>query len=270
MTRTASKTVQIAGRILPVGLAIQGPATVNRGSFWNYSALATYDDGTFKTVNATFSLGTTSAAIMSSEGVLNTGEVASEDTITIDASYTESGFTVSATMNVAIRVQGALSLNRGFDGFGQVDSEQTEISGQNIYSYALTRNAGGEIVTRTETIGQMSLKYDYTYDSLGRLASVALNGVVIEQYQYGANGTRTSEFNSLRGISNVSLSYSQEDNLVSAGGATYAYDADGFLSSKTVGSLVTRYTYSTLGELLGVTFPNGTSFTIHTIRWAEG
>jgi RHS repeat-associated protein len=85
-----------------------------------------------------------------------------------------------------------------------------------------------------------------------------LNGVVVEQYRYGANRTRTSEFNSLRGIANVSLSYSQKDNLVTAAGASYTYDADGFLSSKTVGSLVTRYTYSTLGELLGVTFPNGT------------
>jgi hypothetical protein len=234
-TETASESVQIVGRILPVSLSIQGPATVNQGAYWNYSATAAYDDGSSKTVNASFSLGTTTAAIISSDGVLNTGEIASDDTITIDASYTESGATVSAAMNVAVRVQGVLSLNRGFDGFGEVGSEQTEISGQNIYSYALTRDAGGEIITRTETIGQMSSRYDYRYDSLGRLTSVALNGLVVEQYQYGAKGPRTSESSSLRGISNISLSYSEEDNLVSAAGTSYTYDADGFLLSKNFG-----------------------------------
>ena len=114
-------------------------------------------------------------------------------------------------------VQGVLSLNRGFDGFGELDSEQSGISEQNVYSYSLTRNAGGEIVTKTETIGQMSNTYGYTYDSLGRLVSVALNNLTVEQYQYGANGTRITESNSLRSISNVSLSYSREDNLVTAG-----------------------------------------------------
>ena len=124
---------------------------------------------------------------MSPGGVLDTGEVASDETITVVASYTEGNATVSGSLDVTVRVQGVLSLDRGFDGFGELDSEQSEISGQNVYSYSLTRNAGGEIVTKTETIGQMSNTYGYTYDSLGRLTSVALNNLTVEQYQYGGD-----------------------------------------------------------------------------------
>ena len=40
---------------------------------------------------------------------------------------------------------------------------------------------------------------------------------------------------------------------------TYAYDLDGFLTTKTDGSEVTVYTYSSRGELLNVTLPDGTA-----------
>jgi len=38
---------------------------------------------------------------------------------------------------------------------------------------------------------------------------------------------------------------------------SYAYDADGFLTSKTVGAEITRYQYSSQGELLRVDLPDG-------------
>ena len=81
---------------------------------------------------------------------------------------------------------------------------------------------------------------------------------MVEQYQYGANGTRTNEMNALRGIPGITLCYSQEDSLLTAGNTAYQYDVDGFLITKTSGSQVTNYTYSSLGELLSVALPNGT------------
>ena len=132
------------------------------------------------------------------------------------------------------------------------------LSGQSIYAYTLARDQSGSITTKTETIGGIPSQYAYGYDSVGRLTSVALNGQVVEQYQYGVNGTRTYEINALRGIPALTFSYSQEDSLITAGNATYQYDVDGFLMAKTSGSLATNYTYSTLGELLSVTLPNGT------------
>ena len=79
----------------------------------------------------------------------------------------------------------------------------------------------------------------------------------MESYGYDPNGTRTSEINTLRGITGRSLSYSDEDHLLTAGAVIYAYDLDGFLSSKTDGSDMTTYDYSSRGELLEVQLPDG-------------
>jgi RHS repeat-associated protein len=177
--------------------------------------------------------------------------------VTVNASYTEGDISVDASMQVAIRVQGILGLSRGFNSFGELDSEQTAISGQNIYSYALTRDKSRSISTKTETFGAVSTQYVYGYDLLGRLISVTMNGQVVEEYQYGANGTRTYESNALRGISGTTLSYSEEDHLLSAGNTSYQYDLDGFLTTKTSGSQITGYSYSSRGELLSVSLPDG-------------
>jgi RHS repeat-associated protein len=62
--------------------------------------------------------------------------------------------------------------------------------------------------------------------------------------------------NDLRGITGRNFTYSDEDHLLTAGGAIYKYDLDGFLTTKTdVG--VTSYDYSSRGELLSVTLPDG-------------
>ncbi|MCB9772145.1 MAG: RHS repeat-associated core domain-containing protein [Candidatus Omnitrophica bacterium] len=63
--------------------------------------------------------------------------------------------------------------------------------------------------------------------------------------------------NSLRGIAGRSLTYNAEDQLLSVGSVTYQYDADGFLSRKTDGSSITTYNYSSRGELLQVSLPDG-------------
>jgi hypothetical protein len=68
---------------------------------------------------------------------------------------------------------------------------------------------------------------------MGRLLTVTKDGSLVEEYQYGANGTKTYEMNTLRGISGRSFAYSDEDHLLTAGGAIYEYDLDGFLTTKT-------------------------------------
>ena len=66
--------------------------------------------------------------------------------------------------------------------------------------------------------------------------------------------------NALRGIGGRSYSYSDEDHLLTAGSVSYTYDADGFLTAKINGSdNVTGYSYSSRGELLKVTLPDGTA-----------
>ncbi len=79
---------------------------------------------------------------------------------------------------------------------------------------------------------------------------------LVEEYAYNANGLRIYERNVLRGVER-NLSCSVEDHLLTAGTATYDYHLDGFLTQKMEGSDVTTYHYSSRGEPLGVSLPDG-------------
>ena len=92
---------------------------------------------------------------------------------------------------------------------------------------------------------------------MGRLLTVTKDGVLVEEYRYDLNGPRNYELNTLRGISGRNFTYSDEDHLLSAGGTTYQYDLDGFLTNKTNGTNITNYVYSSRGELLGVNLADG-------------
>ena len=66
--------------------------------------------------------------------------------------------------------------------------------------------------------------------------------------------------NALRGIAGRDFAYSEEDHLLTAGDMQYTYDVDGFLTNKTNitnPTNKTSYIYSSRGELLSVTLPNG-------------
>jgi len=151
---------------------------------------------------------------------------------------------------------GALSLSRSFNAYGEVGGQNFTIDGQGITSWNLIRDHNGRITQKTETVDTTTSNYEYTYDPMGRLITVTKDGALVEEYQYGANGTRIYEMNTLRGISGRSFAYSDEDHLLTAGGAIYEYDLDGFLTTKTFEADVTQYDYSTRGELLSVNLPD--------------
>ena len=152
---------------------------------------------------------------------------------------------------------GALNLLRAFNGHGEVDGLVFSVGSQNVTSWVLTRDNNGIIISKSETVAGIAVDYIYTYDSMGRLVTVTKDGVLVEEYGYDLNGTRNYEMNALRGISGRSYSYSDEDHLLTAGTVTYDYDPDGFLTTKTDGSDVTTYSYSSRRELLSVTLPDG-------------
>ncbi len=152
---------------------------------------------------------------------------------------------------------GALNLARTFNGYGEVDSQATTVSSQNVAAWSLVRDNNGRITNKTETVDSATSVYVYTYDTMGRLLTVTKDSALVEEYQYDLNGTRTYEMNSLRGISGRNFTYSDEDHLLSAGTVIYSYDLDGFLTTKTDGSDVTNYRYSSRGELLSVNLPDG-------------
>ncbi|MGC9967095.1 MAG: hypothetical protein ABSE08_16975 [Syntrophobacteraceae bacterium] len=101
ITKNTSMNVTITPFYM-TSLSVQGAASVNAGDTSNYTATATYDDGSSRTVNAAFSLSPTTAATISSSGVLSAGTITSNQTVTVNASYTEGGITKTASMSVVI------------------------------------------------------------------------------------------------------------------------------------------------------------------------
>ncbi len=155
----------------------------------------------------------------------------------------------------------ALNLSRAFNGYGEVGGQDFTVGGQGLTSWNLTRDNAGRITAKTETVDGVTSNYIYTYDPMGRLRTVTKDGSLVEEYQYDSVGTRIYEMNAPRGIAGRSMTYDDEDHLLTAGDAVYQYDADGYLTSRTVGAEapyeVTSYLYSSRGELLRVNLPNG-------------
>jgi YD repeat-containing protein len=109
-----------------------------------------------------------------------------------------------------------------------------------------------------EQLPNTSLGYAYNNDLQVSQLSYA-GGVVNYGYDDDSLLARAGafEFNSLRGIAGRTYEYSIEDHLLTAGDTTYQYDLDGFLITRTRGTEVTHYAYSSRGELLSVLLPDG-------------
>ncbi len=153
---------------------------------------------------------------------------------------------------------GSFHLSRSFNGYAEISDQTATVGGQALLSWSVSPDNTGRILSKTETVGGVTVTFGYDYDSMGRLLTVTKNGVKVEEYDYNLNGSREYETNTLRGITGRTLAYSDEDHLLTAGGVSYQYDRDGFLTSKTEGAGSTGYTYSSRGELLNVALPDGT------------
>ncbi|MGA1796650.1 MAG: RHS repeat-associated core domain-containing protein [bacterium] len=166
---------------------------------------------------------------------------------------------------------GGLSHTRTFNGYGEVEGQAMSVNASPIASWSLVRDNSGRITEKAETAAGITSNYQYTYDPMGRLLTVTKEGALVEEYQYGPNGTRTFEMNALRGISGREFTYSDEDHLLMAKDlfteavTSYQYDADGFLTEKSITektqgddvAIVTTYDYSSRGELQRVDLPDG-------------
>ncbi|MHB8859985.1 MAG: NHL domain-containing protein [Thermoleophilia bacterium] len=149
---------------------------------------------------------------------------------------------------------GTLSIAHTISGYGEMDGVSYALGGGNRYSYSLTRDLADRIVQKGEGIAGVSNTYDYAYDENGRLTEVRKDGVLTESYAYDANGNRLSD-------KSRAYSYSNEDHIITAGSDTYQFDADGFLIQKTTSAGTMTTSYSSRGELLAATLPNGTAVT---------
>ena len=147
------------------------------------------------------------------------------------------------------------------NGYGDPASYSMRVGQYSLYAWALQHNDVGQIVQKTESVAGQNTVIGYSYDDAGRLLTVSRDGILVEEYTYSQDphGRRYSEVNSLRGIART-FAYNGEDQVTYFTGDTAGamqYSVDGFLERKTEGDETTLYTYSTRGELLNVTLPDG-------------
>ncbi len=138
-----------------------------------------------------------------------------------------------------------------FNQFAELSNYSVTANSSPLFDMQYNRDDLGRIITKTEIFSSVTTVYDYSYDAAGRLATVRTNGAITEQYTYDLNGNR------LIALGVDSTTYDSQDRLLQYGPATYSYTANGELLTKTSGGQTTSYDYDVLGNLMGVTLPNG-------------
>jgi RHS repeat-associated protein len=145
--------------------------------------------------------------------------------------------------------------SRSYNQFAELTGYSATGNSTPLYATQYGHDALGRIVTKTETVTSVTTSYAYSYDAAGRLETVQTNGVVTEQYSYDQNGNR------LTALGGVTASYDDQDRLLSYGGNSYSYTANGELLSKSNAGGATDYSYDVLGNLMGVILPDGRNIT---------
>lgn len=149
---------------------------------------------------------------------------------------------------------GNVSTAKGYNSFGELSTVDTDVNSADIYGVTYIRDKLGRIEQKTETVQGTTVTEIYGYDLVGRLETVTRNSTRTT-YVYDSNGNRLSK---TTGIDVESGTYDDQDRLTSYNGCDYEYTDNGELKTKTCGSEVTIYDYDVLGNLLGVTLPDGT------------
>ena len=149
---------------------------------------------------------------------------------------------------------GKVSDRRTYSEHGELASYAASYGGTTLLSVSYERDVLGRIVRKTETVEGETHVYEYGYDLRGRLTDVLRDGVMVEHYEYDANGNRTVHSN---GASTVVGTYDDQDRLLAYGATSYEYTANGELRSKSQGGQTTVYQYDVRGSLVGVELADG-------------
>jgi len=176
-----------------------------------------------------------------------------DDQLFVESSVNGEGFIYArdqqkgGLINRIMTSSGTVLTEYAYNEFGEIESaNHSEL----MLSYE--RDKLGRIVSKSEIAQGQSVTTKYAYDLAGRLSQVEENGLLINSWQYDANGNRTHENGVLIG------EYDSQDRLVSYAGTVYEYSANGELLSRTLpdGSLTT-YDYDVFGNLLEVNSDDG-------------
>ena len=124
-----------------------------------------------------------------------------------------------------------------------------------LASFANTFSPAGRRTQVNELDGS---QVQYAYDAKGRLLSETRTGVapLVITHAYDAVGNRTQ---TIRNGVPTNFTYDVDDRLLGDGLATYAWDANGNLTSKTTGAFTTLYAWDPQNRLVSITDLSGTT-----------
>ncbi|MFH0981363.1 MAG: RHS repeat-associated core domain-containing protein [Planctomycetota bacterium] len=140
-----------------------------------------------------------------------------------------------------------------YDGAGQLEHlANFGSNGAEQSHFDYTYDPNGDPMTMDTLAGTWA----YTYDAIGQLTGVA-GPSFSATYVYDAAGNRITATED-----GVEAAYTTNNmnQYLQAGAATYGFDDDGNLTSKTDASGTTTYTYDAESRLTGVTLPDGRTF----------
>ncbi len=289
-TRTYDADGQLAGIRLPGGQAVKvtndasgQPAswTVDGGT-----ATATYDPATGLQTNSSDPDGVTTSYAYTGTGTTGlswTGPIhgsvalsldpngrpvasrvnaAAGDTWTYDAAGNLTGINGLAISRdptsglVTGSSLGVVGTSTSSNELAQLVQSAATVSGTSVLDVGYTRNSLGRISSITEKTPTGTTTTAYTYDGSDRLASVTVNGQLVERDSYDAAGNRTS---TTTPAGTVGATYDTRNRLETWGNQTYTWTPNGTLASIKGSAGTTTFDYDELGNLRSVKLPSGTA-----------
>lgn len=149
---------------------------------------------------------------------------------------------------------GAVTTVHSYDDFGHIRRYAARFKDQEIFALEYERDAAGRIIKKIETVERQSRTFLYGYDLAGRLSEVKSDGTRVALYEYDANGNRVAH----KGRQEErKATYDAQDRLVTYGGATYRYTANGELANKESGGDAAAFDYDVLGNLRSASLSGG-------------
>lgn len=170
----------------------------------------------------------------------------------LDAASLATNYTYDATNKLTSRkLPNGILTSYQYDGLDRLtrllDAKGVTMVADHQYQY----NAASQITQ----IAEPTITKSYGYDTVDRLTSSTYSNPIQpnENYSYDGVGNRTA--------SQLSASYGYQpfNRLTSTATATYSYDANGNLSSKTDSGGTTQYTWDFENRLKQVALPNGST-----------
>src|SRR6056297_2764859 len=120
---------------------------------------------------------------------------------------------------------GAVTLDYEHDQTGRLVGRTYTIGGATVYSNSIGHDVSGRISTHTESVGATTRQIEYTHTADEALATVTVDGALVGEYEYSANGNRTL-------VNGTTLAYDDADRITALGGTIYSHNADGQMTAR--------------------------------------